>query len=293
MRFKSSTTMKRLMAFVLISGRWKETLDMAGRNRIPRQIDNVRGYREDPRPIVRRGQGPLLPHPAVLEEELEIQHRDMQKILSENRHLMDENVFLQRELAALKDEIHRLGQVLPSARADKEAHTRELMERGLKLEAELCSVEPLRAEVIQLREEAQKLNTVRQELSSQVQNLTKDINRAKADNQQLATMKADIEGMRKELIEARRIFESEKKENEELVEQNLSMEKNLVSMAREIEKLRAGQIGAERRVRAPGVGGYGMLNGSPEMRYRGNDTYGDPHGGRAWGPYEKRRPPRR
>lgn len=50
----------------------------------------------------------------------------------------------------------------------------------------------------------------------------------------------------------RRIFEAEKKENEELVEQNLSMEKNILSMAREIEKLRAGQIGADRRVRAPG-----------------------------------------
>lgn len=36
------------------------------------------------------------------------------------------------------------------------------------------------------------------------------------------------------------------------MEQNLSMEKNLLSMAREIEKLRAGQIGADRRVRAPG-----------------------------------------
>lgn len=176
---------------------------MAGRNRIPRQIDIVRGYREDPRPIVHRGQGPLPPHPAVLEEELEIQHRDMQKILTENRHLMDENVFLQRELAAIKDEIHRLGQVLPKARADKEAHTTELMERGLKLEAELHSVEPLRAEVSQLRAEAQKLSSVRQELSTQVQNLTKDINRAKADNQQLATMKADIDGMHKELMEAR------------------------------------------------------------------------------------------
>lgn len=42
-----------------------------------------------------------------------------------------------------------------------------------------------------------------------------------------------------------------------------------------------------------GIGGYGMMNGSPEMRYRGHDTYGNPRGGRAWGPYEKRGPPRR
>lgn len=259
---------------------------------MPRQNDNMRGYHEDPRPIVHRGLGPVPPHPAVLEEELEFQHRDMQKIVAENRHLIDENVFLQRELTAVKDEILRLSQVIPKVRAEKEAHTRELLERGLKLEAELRSVEPLRAEVMQLRTEAQKLNTVRQELSAEIQNLTKDINRSKADSQQLVTMRTDIEGMHKELVEARRVFEFEKKANEELVEQNKGMEKNLVSMAREIEKLRAEKFDAERRPRGPGVGRYGMLNGSPEMRYRGN-AYADPYGARAWGPYDKRGPPRR
>ncbi|KAL3510790.1 hypothetical protein ACH5RR_030191 [Cinchona calisaya] len=265
---------------------------MAGRNRMSRQTDNIRGFRDDPRAIMHRGGGPLPPHPAVLEEELEIQHRDMQKILAENRHLVDENVFLQSELTAVKDEILRLSQVLPKIRADKEAHTRELMERGMKLEAELRSAEPLRAEVVQLRAEAQKLNALRLEFAGQIQSLNKDINRCKADNQQGAAMKTDIEGMHKELIEARRAFEFEKKSNEELVEQNQTMEKNLVSMAREIEKLRAEQASSNRRAHGPGVGGYGMMNGSPEMRYRGN-SFGDPYTSGAWGSYDKRGPPRR
>ncbi|KAK4399944.1 protein FLX-like 3 [Sesamum angolense] len=95
--------------------------------------------------------------------------------------------------------------------------------------------------------------------------------------------------MRKELVDARRVYEYEKKGNEELLEQNRAMEKNLIAMAREIEKLRADQASADRRAR--GVGGYGMLNGSPETRYPG--PYGDVYGGGPWGSYDKRGPPRR
>ncbi|KAA8532709.1 hypothetical protein F0562_032742 [Nyssa sinensis] len=266
---------------------------MAGRYRMTRQPDGFRGFRDGPRPMLQRGPGPgpLPLRPSALEEELEIQHRDIQRILAENRHVIDENVILQRELAAIKDEIHRLGQIIPKHRADEEVQARGLIQRGLKLEAELRAAEPLRTEVMQLRMEAQKLNVLRQELSGQVQTLTKDISQLQAENQQLTAMRADIDGMRKELLEARRAFEYEKKANEVQVEQKQAMEKNLISMAREIEKLRAEQLSAERRAHGYGTGGYGMLNGSPEMRYSGS-AFGDIYGGGAWGTYDKRGPPR-
>lgn len=44
----------------------------------------------------------------------------------------------------------------------------------------------------------------------------------------------------------RRAYEYEKKANEEQIEQKQAMEKNLVSMAREIEKLRAEKLNIER-----------------------------------------------
>ncbi|PHU01920.1 hypothetical protein BC332_27171 [Capsicum chinense] len=261
---------------------------MAGRNRMPRQPDNYRGFRDGPPPprvIMQRGPGPL-PHPAALEEELELQHRDMQRLLADNRHVIDENVMLERELTAIKDEMHRLSQVIPKMRADHEAQVREYIDRGMKLEADLRSTEPLRLEVIQLRAESQKLSALQKELSAQVQTLTKDANRLQTENKQLSTLKTDIDKMQKELVEARRQIEYEKKANTELVEQNQSMEKNLISMAREIEKLRAEKLG-----RGLGVGAYGMMNGSPEMRYPGS-AYTDPHSG-GWGSYDHRGPPRR
>ena len=75
-------------------------------------------------------------------------------------------------MTAAKDEIHRFGQIIPKLRANKEVHAKELIERGLKLEADLRAVEPLRIEVIQLRANAQKLNASRQDLSVQVQGHT-------------------------------------------------------------------------------------------------------------------------
>lgn len=50
----------------------------------------------------------------------------------------------------------------------------------------------------------------------------------------------------------RRAYEYERKASEEQVEQKQAMENNLVSMAREIEKLRAEQLNADRRARERG-----------------------------------------
>ncbi|XP_057810639.1 protein FLX-like 3 isoform X2 [Salvia miltiorrhiza] len=261
---------------------------MAGRNRMPRHPDSFRGAHDDPRSLPHRMPMPLPPHPAALEEELELQHRDIQRLLAENRHVIDDNVMLQRDLTSVKDEIHRLNQVIPKMHADKEAQRRELIERGMKLEAELRSVEPLRVEVVQLRTDAQKLSSQNKELSSQAQTMTKDITRLQSENKQVAAMKSDIDKMHKDLVDTRRVYEYEKKGNEELVEQNRAMEKNLIAMAREIEKLRAEQASADRR----GAGGYGLLNGSPETRYPG--PYGDVYGPGPWGSFDKRSgPPRR
>lgn len=180
---------------------------MAGRNRSSRHIDGYRVSRDVPRSYIERVPAPLPIHPAALEEELELQRREMQRIISDNRMVIDDNTVLQRELSAAKEEIHRLNQVIPKIVSEKESQSRELLERGLKLEAELRASEPLKSEVLQLRAEIQKLNTLRQDLSAQVQSLTKDVTRLQAENQQLNSMRADIDGLHKELIEAR--FEME------------------------------------------------------------------------------------
>lgn len=55
----------------------------------------------------------------------------------------------------------------------------------------------------------------------------------------------------------RTAFEYEKKANVEQLDQRQAMEKNLVSMARDVEKLRAELTNAEKRQRLNPVGGTG------------------------------------
>lgn len=177
---------------------------MAGRNRIGRHPETFRDFRDGPPPLLlSRGPGPLPRlHPQALEE-LTIKQREIQGSVAENRAIIDENTHLQRELRTAKDEIHRLGQVIPKLRAGKEAQKRELIENKVKLEAQLRANEPVRKEVVQLRDEVRKLNALRHDLSAKMQVLTKDATQLRAENQQLIPMRADVDALHKELYEAR------------------------------------------------------------------------------------------
>ncbi|KAA8540297.1 hypothetical protein F0562_024140 [Nyssa sinensis] len=249
---------------------------MAGRNRIPRDMfDNRRGYPLEG-PLVR---GPLPrpvpPHPALLEEELEMQHVEIRRLLGENRRLIEDRMAMQQDLGAAKEELHRMNLAIADIRAEQELHSREIIERGLKLEADLRATEPLKNEAIQLHAEVQKLNTIRQDLAGQVQTLTQDLAKLKADNQQIPLLRADIDGLHQELMRARTAIDYEKKANIELMEQKQAMEKNLVSMAREVEKLRAELANADARPWGAG-GPYGMKFSSPEGGFPA--PYGDGYG---------------
>lgn len=177
---------------------------MAGRNRMPREaMNDRRGYALEA-PFVRGHPLPrALPHPALLEEELEMQHAEIQRLLSDNRRLVEDRIALQRELGAAKEELHRMNIVIADIRAEEELRSRELFEKGRKLEADLRATEPLKNEAIQLRGEVKKLNNLRQELSAQVQTLTQELTRLQADNQQIPHIRAEIEGLHQELMHAR------------------------------------------------------------------------------------------
>ncbi|KMT08254.1 hypothetical protein BVRB_6g141820 [Beta vulgaris subsp. vulgaris] len=264
---------------------------MAGRNRIPRHPADFHGLRDGPMPFLNRGSGPVPVYPVALEEEVEIQHEENQRIAAENRHMLHDNVNLERDLVAAKDEIHRLDEFIRKLRADNDVNFRELIERGLKLEADLRAAESNREEVLRLRAETQKLNVMRQDLTGQIQGLSQDIARSRSENKQLSALRADVDGFRNQLTEARRALEYEKKSNEEQVEQKDAMEKNVMSMAREVERLRAEKLSMDRRGHGLGSGsGYTMYNGVPDMRYPGGGPSADGFGG-AWPPYAKR--PRR
>lgn len=249
---------------------------MAGRNRIPREaFDGHRGYPPEG-PVLRvHPPRPMPLHPVLLEEELEIQRTDIRRLLGENRRLVEDQIIMQQDLGTAKEELRRMNIALADIHAEHEVHSRDLIERGLKLEADLHATEPLRSEVAQLRAEVQRLNHIRQDLSSQVQTLTKDFSKLRADNQQIPNLTAELDGMHQELFRARAAIDYEKKAKIELMEQRQAMEKNLISMAREVEKLRAGLSSSDGRAWAIG-GAYGVKFNSPDGTFR--TTYGDGYG---------------
>ncbi|RVW29591.1 Protein FLX-like 1 [Vitis vinifera] len=150
--------------------------------------------------------GTLIPHPAaIFEDRLALQHQDIQALLIDNQR--------------------------PCCNAFEGS-----FEKVMKLEADLRASDAMRAEVMQVRADIQQLTAARQELTSQAEGLSQDLNRANLDLQQVPLLKGEIEGMRQELQRARAAIEYEKKGYAENYEHGQAMEKNLIAMAREMEK---------------------------------------------------------
>ncbi|KAL3632915.1 hypothetical protein CASFOL_025899 [Castilleja foliolosa] len=278
---------------------------MSRRNRVPHDnFDRRYGYPQE-QPVARGHLArPLPPHPALLEEEFEIRNAEIRRLLGENRRLVEDRIALEREVTAAKEELRRVSLDVADMRSEQELHSRELIERGRKLEADLRATEPLKKEAAQLRDEIQRLNGMRKDLSGQAQALSQEITKLRADNKQIPVLRSEIDGLHEELLRARRAIEYEKDANIELMEQRQAMEKNMVSMAREIEKLRSEAASSGARTLSAG-GQYGLKFSNPDSSYPSPyDGYGIHQGSlvkgslygsssASWGRQEKPRTGRR
>ncbi|KAF3791814.1 FLX-like 1 protein [Nymphaea thermarum] len=225
------------------------------------------------------GRGPPPPpHPASIDERLAAQHQEIQGLLLDNQRLAATHVALKQELAAAQQELQHMSHAAAKLQVESDLQLRDAYEKSMKMEAELRATEGTRTELMQVHSDIQKLTLARQELTGQVQLLTQDLARASADLQQVPAIQAEIESMKQELQRARAAIEYEKKNSAGSHEQRQAMEKNLISMAREVEKLRAEVANAEKRTRAsvasaatgnPGVV-YGGNYGNPDMAYGGS-----------------------
>ena len=263
-----------------------------------RVIEDRRAYPEiHERPLMR-----VAPrsHPDVLEEEIQLHEVDFRRLMADRHALAEERMELHRELQAGKEEVRHLNMIIAEINAKKEAYISELVDKRRKLEAELRSNEPLRDEVVHLRGEIEKLLAVRKELSAKAASLMQELSRERSDKQQLPMLKAEIEGLQLELTHARNACELEQKGNFELVEQRKAMEKSMISMAQELQQMRAELANFDGRPWGTG-GAHGMKLGSPEATFP--TQYGDKyniHAGvsekgpshppeSSWGTFEKNR----
>ncbi|XP_044481073.1 protein FLX-like 1 isoform X2 [Mangifera indica] len=223
------------------------------------------------------GMGPraLPPHPVIIEERLAVQHQDIQSLLADNQRLAATHVALKQELEVAQHELQRMAHFAESLRADKDVQMREVYDKSVHLEVDLRAAEAMRGELHKVQADIKELTAVRQELTGQVQVMSQDLARVTADLQQVPALKAEIENMKQELQRARAAIEYEKKGYAENYEHGQVMEKKLISMARELEKLRAEIANTEKRARAAAAVGnsgasYNASYGTPEAGYTVN-----------------------
>ncbi|KAE8713612.1 Protein FLX-like 1 [Hibiscus syriacus] len=258
------------------------------------------------------GLGPrgLPPHPAIFEERLAAQLQEIQGLLADNQRLAATHVALKQELEVAQHELHHMAQYADSMRAEKDVQMKEMYDKSVRLEVDLRGVEAMRAELVKVNADIKQLNAVRQDLTGQVQVMSQDLTRFTGELQQAPVLKAEIENVKQELHRARAAIEYEKKGYAENYEHGQVMEKKLISMARELEKLRAEIANAGKRSHAAAgtggnhvVAGYNANYGNPEAGYTGNTypvTYGFNPGGvdgypqygpgaGTWGAYDMQR----
>ncbi|KAK7273212.1 hypothetical protein RIF29_14261 [Crotalaria pallida] len=181
----------------------------------------------------------LPPPPHVLEQRLTSQHAEMQQLARENQRLAATHVTLRQELAAAQQELQMLHTHVGGMKAEGEQRMRDALDNIAKMEAELQAAEHIKVELQKARGEAQSLVVAREELISKCQRLSQELQRVHSEVQHIPALMAELEHLRHEYQHCRATFEHEKKLYNDHLESLQVMEKNYVSMSREVEKLRA------------------------------------------------------
>lgn len=244
---------------------------MAGRQRGPPPITM-----EDHR-LLRRAPPPV----AVLEERIAVQHREIQALLIDNQRLAATHVALKQELAMADQEGTQLAAAANKIREERELEVKEVFERSLKLEAEARAIDALNAELAQVRADVPRLTESKIELTAQLKAIEAELERAKLEAREVPAIRAEMDAMHQELQKGRAAIEFEKKTQAANLEHRRAMERNMMTMQREIDRLMAELANAEKRARAaaaaaanpsPGSGYMGSY-GSPNMVYGGGSYH--------------------
>ncbi|XP_042502465.1 protein FLX-like 2 [Macadamia integrifolia] len=224
----------------------------------------------------------MLPPPEIMEQKLAAQHVEMQRLAMENQRLAATHTALRQELAAAQQELQRLQAHIGGMKAEKEQQMRGLMDKIAKMEVDLQATEPVKLELQQARSEAQSLIASRQEQISKVQQLAQDLQRSHADGQQIPALMSELEGLKQEYQHCRATYDYEKKLYNDHLESLQVMEKNYVSMAKEVEKLRAelaNTTNLERRTGVPYGGTAGYKENEAAVHHPvGHNAYDDGYG---------------
>ncbi|KAL6638133.1 hypothetical protein ACP70R_025705 [Stipagrostis hirtigluma subsp. patula] len=221
-------------------------------------------------------------HPAVaaIEERLISRDQDIQELLIDNQRFAATHVALQQQLIGAQHELRAVSVAATRARVEREGEVRALAEQAALIETEARAVAEARQEIDQVHSDIRVLAAARTELMNKLQGLREQLARAQAEAGKTNAIRAQIETMRREIQKGRAAVDFEKKAHADNLEQSKAMEKNMIAVASEIEKLRGELANAEKQAPAGTTAapvanlGYAATYGNPEATYTA--TYGNP-----------------
>uniref|UniRef100_A0A7N0VH43 Protein FLC EXPRESSOR n=1 Tax=Kalanchoe fedtschenkoi TaxID=63787 RepID=A0A7N0VH43_KALFE len=217
-------------------------------------------------------------HLARFEDTVASQQKELQTLLIDNQRLGATHVALKQELAHSRNEINQLKSVAARLKAERDDQVRELYEQSLKIDAEARAVEAMNEDLGRARVDVQKLSLKRRDLELELKGIESEVEEARLKLKQLPEVRVAVEIMRQEVQRGRAAVEFEKKTRASNHELGKLMEKNMITIGREIERLRAALANAERKaveqnatiVAGNPDPGYAANHGNPEMRYDGS-----------------------
>ncbi|KAL5539266.1 hypothetical protein UlMin_045831 [Ulmus minor] len=220
---------------------------------------------------------PIAP-PEILENRIAAQAAEVKQLAGDNHRLAATHVALREDLAVSQQEIQQLKAYIRSIQTESDIQIRVLLDKITKKEVEIRAGEGVKNDLEQAHKEAESLVAARQELSVQIQQASQELQRVRVDVKKLPELQAELDSLRKEHRKLRALFEYEKRQNIEQVEHLQAMEKNLLSMVKEVEKLQAEVFNAEKRANVPYSGGYMNPKFSYPPQMPGSATYVDSYG---------------
>ncbi|KAK4278528.1 hypothetical protein QN277_016364 [Acacia crassicarpa] len=225
--------------------------------------------------------------PSALQDRIAAKNREIQSLLLDNQRMAATHVALKQELNATQQDIRLLSSAAAEVKVQRDIEVRGIYEKSLKMDAEVRAIEAMSSDLVQVRADIQELIEARKDLASHLQAIESELARVREEANQVPTIKADIETMRHEIQRGRNAIEYEKKTHATNLEHRQTMDKNIIIMTREVEKLRVELSNAEKRARATAAAsavtamnpslGYPPNYDSPEMGYGGfaySDSYG-------------------
>lgn len=177
-------------------------------------------------------------HVTHLEDRITIQHREIQSLLLDNQRLAANHVALKQDLSLAQQELRHLTAAANNVKAERDAEVREVYERSLKMNAEVRAINALRAELAKVHCDIEKLTLNRQELTEQLQVFNSKLGKAKEEVKKFPEVKSAIEMVQQEVEKGRAAIETEKKTRASNLKQRQILEKNMILVSQELERLR-------------------------------------------------------